>query len=156
VALEVPPPEAIPEPPLAASSFLGSGNRALSVAMLVVSVVFAIAGQFTLKAAMNEIGRIGTAQIRDPMALIARAAKEPRLWAGLALFGISALFWLVVLSRVNLSVAYPLVGVSYILVVAIGRFVLNEEVPFMRWVGVTAIALGIAIIGFSFRGASGT
>jgi drug/metabolite transporter (DMT)-like permease len=124
--------------------------------MLVVSVVFAIAGQFTLKAAMNEIGRIGTAQIRDPMALIARAAKEPRLWAGLALFGISALFWLVVLSRVNLSVAYPLVGVSYILVVAIGRFVLNEEVPFMRWVGVTAIALGIAIIGFSFRGASGT
>jgi multidrug transporter EmrE-like cation transporter len=128
----------------------------MSMALLVISVVFAIAGQFTLKAAMNEIGRIGTAQFRDPIALVARAAKEPRLWAGLALFGISAAFWLVVLSRVNLSVAYPLVGVSYILVVAIGRFVLNEEVPPMRWVGVTIIAVGIATIGLSFRGSNGT
>jgi multidrug transporter EmrE-like cation transporter len=156
VALEVPPPEAIPEPPLAASSVLGSGNRVLSLALLVVSVVFAIAGQFTLKAAMNEIGRIGTEQLRDPMALVAKSAREPRLWAGLALFGISAMFWLVVLSRVNLSVAYPLVGVSYILVVAIGRFVLNEHVPPLRWVGVTVIAVGIAMIGISFREANGT
>ena len=155
MALEVPPPEAIPEPPIAAS-FLGSGNRGFSLALLVVSVVFAIAGQFTLKAAMNEIGRIGSVEFRDPMALVAKAAKEPRLWAGLALFGISALFWLVVLSRVNLSVAYPLVGVSYILVVAIGRFVLNEEVPPLRWVGVTIIALGIATIGLSFRASNGT
>lgn len=155
MALEVPPPEAIPEPPIAASSFLGSGNRGFSLALLVISVVFAIAGQFTLKSAMNEIGRIGSAEFRDPMQLVAKAAKEPRLWAGLVLFGISALFWLVVLSRVNLSVAYPLVGVSYILVVAIGRFVLNEEVPPIRWVGVSVIALGIAMIGLSFRGSNG-
>jgi multidrug transporter EmrE-like cation transporter len=128
----------------------------MSLALLVVSVVFAIAGQFTLKAAMIEIGRIGTEQLKDPLALIATSAKEPRLWAGLALFGISAMFWLVVLSRVNLSVAYPLVGVSYILVVAIGRFVLDEYVPPLRWVGVSIIAIGIAMIGISFREANGT
>jgi multidrug transporter EmrE-like cation transporter len=40
-------------------------------------------------------------------------------------------------------------------VVVIGRFVLNEEVPFMRWVGVSVIAVGIAMIGLSFREASG-
>ncbi|MFP5299463.1 MAG: hypothetical protein ACLGHL_10795, partial [Actinomycetota bacterium] len=72
------------------------------------------------------------------------------------LFGISALFWLVVLSRVPLSVAYPIVGVSYILIVLLGRFVLHETVPTMRWIGVFVVATGIAIIGLSFRRVAGS
>lgn len=84
-----------------------------------------------------------------------RAAREPRLWLGLFLFGVSAVFWLVVLSRVPLSVAYPIVGVSYILIVLLGRFVLHETVPAMRWIGVFVVAAGIAIIGLSFRRVAG-
>ncbi len=156
MALEVPPPEALPGTiPVDSSSLLG-GGRAISLGLLVVSVFFAVAGQFTLKAAMNEIGRIGGKEVRTPVATITRAAREPRLWAGLILFGVSAVFWLVVLSRVNLSVAYPLVGLSYILVVAIARVFLNEHVPALRWLGVTVIAVGIALIGISFRRVAGT
>lgn len=118
-----------------------------------ISVFFAVAGQLTLKSAMDSVGRIGkTSQLGETFA---RAAKEPLLWVGLVLFGVSALFWLVVLSRVRLSVAYPIVGISYILIVLLARFRLHEQVPAMRWVGVTVIAIGIAIIGFSFRTKSG-
>ena len=149
MAFEVPPPEAMPEVlPVAAAP---SGGRVISLALLVVSVVFAVAGQFTLKSAMTEIGRIGRTELASPVDLVLKAGREPRLWLGLFLFGISALFWLVVLSRVALSVAYPLVGFSYIVVVAIARYLLNEEVPTLRWIGVSVIALGIAIIGLSFR-----
>ena len=123
--------------------------------LLVVSVGFAIAGQLTLKAAMDQIGRIGTAEVSAPLETIGKAAREPRLWAGLTLFGISSLFWLVVLSRVPLSVAYPFVGISYIFVVAFARFVLHEHVPAGRWLGVAVVALGIAIIGLSFRRVAG-
>ena len=151
MALEVPPPEALPETIQAASS--PGTSRLVSLGLLLVSVVFAVAGQLTLKTAMDSVGRIGKSSQLGETAL--RALKEPLLWMGLALFGISALFWLVVLSRVRLSVAYPIVGVSYILIVLLARFRLHEHVPPLRWVGVSVIALGIAIIGFSFRSKSG-
>jgi drug/metabolite transporter (DMT)-like permease len=153
MALEVPPPEALPDAAAAAPSLL-SGGRAISLALLAVSVVFAVAGQFTLKSAMNEIGRIGRQQAKAPIDTVLNAAKEPRLWIGLALFGFSAVFWLVVLSRVSLSVAYPLVGMSYVVVVLIARYVLHESVPALRWLGVSVVALGIALIGISFRRAA--
>jgi multidrug transporter EmrE-like cation transporter len=151
MALEVPPPEAIPV--VAGPESRTSG--VISIVLVVISVGFAVCGQLTLKSAMDHIGRIGGAQIAEPLETIGRAAREPRLWAGLVLFGISSLFWLVVLSRVPLSVAYPFVGISYIFVVGFARFVLHESVPAARWVGVAVVALGIAIIGLSFRRVSG-
>jgi multidrug transporter EmrE-like cation transporter len=144
MALEIPSPE-----PLAAAQ--GRPAGVMSIALLIVSVGFAIAGQVTLKSAMNQIGRIGTSEVRAVGATVSKAAREPRLWAGLTLFGISSLFWMVVLSRVPLSVAYPFVGVSYIAIVLLSRLVLHEHVPLLRWVGVLVVAAGIAIIGFSFR-----
>jgi multidrug transporter EmrE-like cation transporter len=117
-------------------------------------VAFATAGQFTLKAAMNHVTQ--GASSSSSVDTLLRAAKEPRLWAGLALFGISAVFWLVVLSKVPLSFAYPFVGVSYIVIVLVARLVLHEHVPTLRWVGVAVVATGIAIVGLSFRRMSGT
>lgn len=152
MALEVPPPEALPESIQAASS--AEAGRVVSLALLLISVFFAVGGQLTLKTAMDSVGRIGkTSQVGETLL---RAMKEPLLWLGLALFGISALFWLIVLSRVRLSVAYPVVGISYILIVLLARFRLHEHVPTLRWIGVSVIALGIAIIGFSFRSKTGT
>jgi drug/metabolite transporter (DMT)-like permease len=126
------------------------------VLLLLISVSFAVAGQLTLKAAMDRVGVIGGAQVSAAGETIGRIAKEPRLWIGLSLFGISAVFWLVVLSRVPISVAYPSVGLSYIVVVAFERFVSHEHIPSLRWVGVFVVAAGIALIGFSFRRATGT
>ena len=146
MALEAPPPEILP---IAAPS--RTSSTIISVGLLVVSVVFATAGQLTLKAAMEAIGRIGTAQVSEAGQTIARAVKEPLLWIGLVLFGISALFWLVVLSRVALSLAYPFVGLSYVVVVALARFFFHEHVPTLRWIGVSVIAVGIALIGISSK-----
>lgn len=150
MALEAPPPEVLP-----VASSVASGVSLVSLALLVVSVCFAVAGQLTLKVAMTRVGRIGAQQASAPLETLARAAREPRLWLGLMLFGISALFWLVVLSRVPLSVAYPFVGLSYVVVVAFARVLLREQVPPLRWAGVLVVAVGIAIVGLSFRQATG-
>ena len=151
MALEVPPPEALP---VAISGSKASSG--ISLVLLFVSVFFAIGGQFTLKSAMERIGRIGTAQMSQPLDTVTRALAEPRLWVGLTLFGVSALFWMVVLSRVPLSVAYPIVGVSYVIVVVLSRFLLHEHIPTLRWVGAVVVAIGIAIIGFSSKSISGS
>jgi multidrug transporter EmrE-like cation transporter len=151
MAIEVPPPEAVP-----AAAEASPTSSLISAGLLVVSVACATAGQLTLKAAMTSIGRIGTAQVADAGQTILKAAKEPLLWLGLVLFGLSAAFWLVVLSRVDLSLAYPLVGFSYVVVVGLSRFLLNEHVPALRWMGVALIAVGIALVGISSRTVAGS
>jgi multidrug transporter EmrE-like cation transporter len=153
MAIEVPPPEAIH--PTAAPPSSPAVNL-ISLLLLIVSITFSVAGQFTLKRAMNEVGRIGSEQVAEAGNTIVRVAKEPRLWLGLTLFGISAVFWLVVLSRVDLSVAYPLVGLSYIVVVLFSKLFLQEQVTALRWLGVLVIALGITLVGLSFKGSTGT
>jgi drug/metabolite transporter (DMT)-like permease len=119
--------------------------------ILFVSVAFAFGGQLMLKAAMNEIGRIGAQELGSLGGTLGRAAREPRLWTGLMLFAVSALFWLVVLSRVPLSVAYPSVGMSYVFVVLFSRLWLHEHVPPLRWVGAGIVVVGIVIVGLSFN-----
>jgi drug/metabolite transporter (DMT)-like permease len=150
MAFEAPPPEV-----LHATAASRSSHGVVSVVLILISVGFATLGQFTLKSAMNHVTRHqeGT---HSAVSTLMNAAREPRLWAGLALFGISAVFWLVVLSKVPLSFAYPFVGLSYIVIVLVARVVLHEHVPALRWLGVAVVAIGIAIVGVSFRRASGT
>lgn len=148
--LEVPADQAAP---IAASTSRLSG--VIVFVLLLLSVGFATAGQLVLKEAMARVGRIGTAQVNAAGDTIGRMVSEPLLWLGLTLFGVSALFWLVVLSHVPLSLAYPVVGISYILIVAFARFIRHEPVPSLRWLGVVLIACGIAVIGFSFKRTTG-
>ena len=150
MALEVPPPEALP---IAAGP--STRSSLISLALVVVSVTLATAGHFTLKAGMNKVGRIGSAQVSAARETIERAAREPRIWIGLTLFGFSAIFWLVVLSRVPLSLAYPFAGLSYIAIVLLDRFVMHEHVPSLRWAGAAVVAVGIALVGLSSRTVSG-
>jgi multidrug transporter EmrE-like cation transporter len=150
------PHESIPDVVQAASTRSPRATGAIVAILLVVSVSFAVAGQLTLKSAMERVGRIGTAQVSAPLETIGRVAREPLLWAGLTLFGISAVFWLIVLSHVPLSVAYPVVGLSYVIIVTFSRLVLHEHVPTLRWLGVVVVAMGIAIVGWSFRSTTGS
>ena len=152
MALEAPPPGALPE--LAQGSMPPSVSLA-SLGLLLVSVSFSLIGQLTLKSAMTRVGRIGASDVSQPLDTLQRAAREPHLWLGLAAFGVSAIFWLVVLSRVPLSVAYPFVGISYVAIVFFSRLVLHESVPPLRWLGACVVAVGIAIVGLSFRRATG-
>ena len=152
MGMEIPPPEAIGD--VAA----GAPNRAIgfiALAVMAASVVFAVAGQYTLKRAMEDVGAIRIADVKAPGSTIKRVISEPKVWIGLALFGCSAAFYLIVLSRVPLSVAYPLAGMQYLIVVAVAQFLLHEEVPPLRWLGVAVITTGILLVGLSFRRVTG-
>lgn len=111
------------------------------------SVVVATIGQLLLKAGMQKIGYVGTSQIARPGSLAIQIAREPRVVGGLVLFGISALAWLIVLSRAPLSFAYPFAGLTYALVALFGKFALHEHVPAVRWFGISLIIGGIILVG---------
>jgi len=121
------------------------GPPAMLIAMILVSVTLAAVAQLTLKHGMN--------QVKDTFGVInlnagslKAVATQAAVWAGLFLFGLSALVWLAVLSRTSLSFAYPFAALTYILILLFDHFVLDETVPALRWGGVAFIAVGIFLI----------
>lgn len=66
--------------------------------------------------------------------------------SGLVVMAISMASHLVVLSRVEISYAYPFLGLSFVLITFWGYFVLNEAVNFWRILGVLLICAGIAVV----------
>jgi drug/metabolite transporter (DMT)-like permease len=67
----------------------------------------------------------------------------------LGIYGLSMVLWIWVLSKVDLSVAYPFVGVSFILTMAFGYFLLGENVTSTRLLGTVLIAVGCALVANS-------
>ena len=86
---------------------------------------------------------------------ILHAMMTPKVLGGLAFYAVSTLFWLMAVSRVRLSVAYPLISMSYPLVVVLSATILHEQV---RWpfavAGLAFISAGVSFIGLGLgRGA---
>jgi undecaprenyl phosphate-alpha-L-ara4N flippase subunit ArnE len=74
------------------------------------------------------------------------------LWLGLALLmlGFGMLLWLLVLQRVPVGIAYPMLSLNFVWVTLAARLVWREPVAFRHWTGVALIIVGIAILGSSF------
>ena len=65
---------------------------------------------------------------------------------GLGTFVLSAAVWLIVLSKVRLSFAYPFVSLTYVLILVFDRVVNREGVPALGWIGVALIIGGILAV----------
>lgn len=115
------------------------------IAMIVASVVLSAVAQLTLKAGMNAVRADHGVVVAD-LASLRAVVTSPLVWGGLALFGLSALVWLGVLSRTSLSFAYPFAALTYVIIVLVDRFVLGEQVPGARWIGVAFIVAGILVV----------
>lgn len=121
------------------------------VGFILISVLLAAAAQLTLKFGVDRVTRNGHSgiELSRPVESAMRVARTPAIWGGLALFGLSAAFWMLVLSRTTLSFAYPFAALTYVLILTIDRLVLKVEVPALRWAGVAFIMTGIVLVSRS-------
>lgn len=106
--------------------------------LAIASVLLSVGAQFALKAGVR--AHAGAAA---PWALL-----QPMVLFGLLLYGLSAVVWLSVLARWDVSKAYPLVGMGFVLSAAIG-WMLGEQVDGVRWAGVALICVGVYLVGRS-------
>jgi len=70
----------------------------------------------------------------------------PYILIGFALYGVSAILWLDVLSKLDFSVAFPMVSITYIGTLVVGRFIFNEQVNMFRILGVLLICSGVFFV----------
>lgn len=103
---------------------------------LMAAVVASILGQSLLKAGAGAESFI--AQVLDRRTLL-----------GLALYGASALFYIVALRRIPMSVALPSTAVSYVAAALVGHYVFGEPLGGQQAAGITLIAAGVVLLALA-------
>jgi multidrug transporter EmrE-like cation transporter len=124
-------------------------TKPLLILFILVSVFLAAVAQLTLKYGVDRVTKHGGGSgivLSEPVRSILRVAREPYVWLGLLLFAVSAAVWIVVLSRVSLSFAYPFAALTYVIILTFDRLFLKVDVPALRWAGVFLIVSGIILI----------
>jgi drug/metabolite transporter (DMT)-like permease len=131
------------------------GNRLMLLALILSSVAFAAAAQIVLKHGMNVFFHRTGHAFRFDGPSIREILRIAPVWIGLALFGLSAVVWLAVLSRAALSYAYPFAALTYVVIV-IYDTVRGEAVTGIRWAGVLLIVAGIILVSRTPHGGPGS
>lgn len=115
-----------------------------------VSIMLLSAGQTSLKFGLNAIDGVS---LSDGISGIFKLLQTPWVVVGFGLYGLSAVLWLDVLSKLDFSLAFPMVGLTYVFTLLIGRFFFGETVGWERMLGVAFILCGVFFLIRS--GASG-
>jgi drug/metabolite transporter (DMT)-like permease len=112
------------------------------IAYVLVSGVLGVAGQLILKRGIAALGLL----VLSPgtiLPIVLALATNPLVILGLVVYASGTFFWLIALSRVDLSYAYPFASLNYIMVLIASWLLLGEQPSPMRFVGVVAICFGV-------------
>jgi multidrug transporter EmrE-like cation transporter len=115
--------------------------------LIALSITTGVAGQTTIKIGVSQPG--AAQQSSGLLSLVGMIFQSPWVLLGLALYGIGAVAWIAVLARLELSYAYPLLALNFVLITLSSRLLLGETVPTMRWLGIAVICVGIFIVARS-------
>ena len=112
-----------------------AGLRRVVIQAVFLSVILNTIGQFLFKTAAVQSGE-------SPFGLF----QESRTWIALLVYAASAFTWLWVLARAQLSFVYPILSVSFPLVVGLSAILFGEPVSIIRWIGVAGIVVGVSLL----------
>ncbi|MBK3438301.1 4-amino-4-deoxy-L-arabinose-phosphoundecaprenol flippase subunit ArnE [Pseudomonas sp. MF7448] len=72
---------------------------------------------------------------------------SPWLWSALLCLGLGLLVWLLVLQRLEVGIAYPMLSLNFVLITLVARFVFHEPVDRRHWLGVALVMAGVLLLG---------
>jgi drug/metabolite transporter (DMT)-like permease len=105
------------------------------------NILLLVAGQILFKIGLQQIGGVSVSNLW-------KTAFSLPIWLGLLLYVIATGLWFIVLSRMNLSLAYPLQSLAYVLGVAAAWGIFGEPIPTVRWIGVLVILAGVTLVAW--------
>lgn len=111
---------------------------------ILLNTMILVSGQFLWK-----FGMMGKETSFSSIGGIIKLMLSPYILTGLTMYGFATVLWLFILTRVPLSVAYPLQSVAYVFAVFGAFYIFNEPLSLTKIVGVLLIMVGVSLIGFS-------
>ncbi len=129
-----------------------SRETIIALLWLLPAMLFSTTGELFLKKGMNEIGVFDFVSVSTIAPMLIKIFTNPNIWIGFIGFGGGSIFWLSVISRVPLSLAYPMLALSYVIVVVESWIFLGEGLNPLRVAGSLVVGLGVALVGLGSAG----
>lgn len=117
-----------------------------TLVIAILSIALSVAAQFSLKAGMSSVVVQGILTQPFTPRTAFTVLSDKFVLGGFLLYGLGAVVWLGVLSKWDVSKAYPLVGLGFAFTVAIG-ILAGEHVTLPRVIGVALICAGVFLVG---------
>ena len=114
-------------------------------AWLLCGVILNAAAQLGLKAATRSTGHI-EGSVAGVLAASRQLATNIPFWLAISAYGLSLVIWIIGLSRVPVSQAYPLLSLGYVLAALAAWNMLGETLSLTRWAGIAVIICGVWLI----------
>ncbi len=119
-----------------------------SFTLILTGVLLNAVAQLALKASVRDVGEIGLA-LSGSGGVALRLLSEPWLWVGLFCYGISVIVWILALSRVDVSIAYPMLSIGYVVNAVAAWAWFGEALSLARVGGIGIIILGVFVLARS-------
>ncbi len=114
--------------------------------IIFIAVLLSAVGQIFLKIAANTIGPIS---LKSNVLELLNLSMNIHLMLGLMSYFFSTIIWIIALSRVSLSVAYPMVSLGYVFVALAAWYLFNEPLSSMKLLALGIIIFGIILLAYS-------
>lgn len=113
--------------------------------IIIIGIIFAAFGQVSWKLGMNQAGQLATLNLTT----LSSVLLNPYVLLGFVMYALSTIFWLIALSKKELSFVYPFISLTYIIVLVLSSLVLKESMGVNKLVGTLIIIIGLIIIARS-------
>jgi len=122
--------------------------NAISFSLLMTGVLLNAAAQLLLKAGTNSVGVFAFS--RGNLVPVGwELATEPHIIGGLGCYVLSVIVWILALSRVEVSIAYPMLSIGYVVNALAAWYLFGEAVTLTRMAGIGIIIVGVYIVARS-------
>jgi multidrug transporter EmrE-like cation transporter len=120
----------------------------VSFLLVITGVMLNAAAQLLLKAGVSRVG-----EIKLTLSTIVSAgwklAFEPHILGGLACYVVSVVVWILALSRVQVSIAYPMLSLGYVVTAVAAWWLMGESLSAVRITGIAVIIVGVYLVARS-------
>lgn len=119
--------------------------NALSLTLVLAGVLLNAAAQLLLKAGTNAVGHFEfSAGNIVPVGL--RLALEPHILGGVSCYVVSLVVWIMALSRVEVSIAYPMLSIGYVVNALAAWYLFGESLTALKLTGIGFIVVGVFLV----------
>ncbi len=127
---------------------IGHSMTWAAFALVMTGVLLNAIAQLALKASVSDTGIISL-DMQSLMSSAGSLVTNLWLWVGLICYGISVVVWILALSRVDVSIAYPMLSIGYIVNAIAASHLFNEPLGIGKVVGIGIIIVGVYVLARS-------
>jgi len=118
----------------------------LLITLILSSILLSSFAQIILKTGMSNPDVLAAIQSKSTFDIIKTIVTNIAVIGGLTLYFASAAVWLLVLAKVDVSFAYPFVGLGFIITMLLAFFIHGEVLSTTKVIGTLCIAFGVVVI----------